>query len=83
MQLFLHKCLALVRSTGIEAVLKSLKAFIYKGFSPLLAKNTPIILHIIYFDFINHFIDLLLLDKHHHIPRQVCDFFFLLDVAFA
>ena len=33
-----------VRSTGIEAVSTSLKAFIYKGFSHLLAKNTPIIL---------------------------------------
>ena len=32
-----------MRSTGIEAVSKSLKAFIYKGFSHLLAKNTPII----------------------------------------
>jgi len=32
-----------VRSTGIEAVSTSLKAFIYKGFSRLLAKNTPII----------------------------------------
>ena len=44
MQLFLHKCLTLVRSTGIEAVFKSLKAFIYKGFSRLLAKNTPMVL---------------------------------------
>ena len=34
----------LVRSTGIEAVFKTLKAFILKAFSPLLAKNTPIIL---------------------------------------
>ena len=33
-----------VRSTGIEAVSKTLKAFIYKAFSHLLAKNTPIIL---------------------------------------
>ena len=33
-----------LRSTGIEAVSTSLKAFIYKGFSHLLAKNTPIIL---------------------------------------
>ena len=44
MHLFLHKCLVLVRSTGIEAVSTSLKTFIYKGFSRLLAKNTPIIL---------------------------------------
>ena len=72
-----------VRSTGIEAVSKTLKPFIYKAFSPLLAKNTPIILYVIYFDFINHFINFRLLDKHHHIPRQICDFFFLLDVAFA
>ena len=36
--------LFLVRSTGIEAVSTSLKPFIYKGFSHLLAKNTPIIL---------------------------------------
>ena len=30
-----------VRSTGIEAVLGLLKAFVYKAFSHLLAKNTP------------------------------------------
>lgn len=72
-----------VRSTGIEAVSTSLKAFIYKGFSHLLAKNTPIILYVIYFDFVYHFIYFRLLDKHHHIPRQVCDFFFLLDISFA
>ena len=41
MHFFLHNCLILVRSTGIEAVLGLLKAFIYKGFSHLLAKNTP------------------------------------------
>ena len=69
MQLFLHKCLTLVRSTGIEAVSTSLKAFIYKGFSHLLAKNTPIVLYVVYFDFVNHFSNLLLFNKHHHIPR--------------
>jgi len=83
MQLFLHKCLTLVRSTGIEAVSTLRKPFIYKGFSRLLAKNTPIILYIVYFDFINHFINFRLLDKHHHIPRQICDFFFLLNIPFA
>jgi hypothetical protein len=30
-----------VRSTGIEAVSTTLKAFIYKGLNHLLAKNTP------------------------------------------
>jgi len=41
---FLHKYLTLTRSTGIEAVSTLLKAFILKGFSYLLAKNTPIVL---------------------------------------
>ena len=42
MQDFLHKCLTLVRSTGIEPKAESLKAFIYKGFGHFLPKHTPI-----------------------------------------
>ena len=41
MQLFLHKCLTLVRSTGIEPKTESLKAFIYKGFSDLVLGSNP------------------------------------------
>ena len=33
MQLFLHKCLTLVRSTGIEDFFKARNPFIYKGCS--------------------------------------------------
>jgi hypothetical protein len=44
-----------VRSTGIESVSKLLKAFIYKEFNRLVAKNTPIFFDIIYFHSVNNF----------------------------